>query len=187
MLSQHYTLKSNELKQQYIHEIITLETYLSSLEALKRAVGEEIATFELRQLAEATQERTTRRKEAEALRLQLETEKTKQLELRRQQQLGEEKKGQPLSLQEKLLKARTYFYEHETPRLIETYKKDAKRHRGKHDRRQIIVLVCSALVTAISGTTIFLGVTTVSISAKLIATLLSLAVTIASGSLAYFK
>ena len=198
MLSHRYTLKSNELKQQYIHDVITLPAYLAALKASKeeelssvvfdfhhRQMEEEVAAFESRQFDEAKQERNTLKKEADVLQLRLETERTKQQQAQRQQ--AEEKKVQPQSLAEKILQARTSFYEQETPTLIATYKQDAKRHRATHDRWQVTVIFCSALASATTGTTIFLGETSFAMWVKSVATLLSLIVAIASGSLAYFK
>lgn len=68
------------------------------------------------------------------------------------------------------------------------HKLDARKHRSSHDRMQMMVIVGSALATSLTGATIFtLDATTVSIVLKLSAAFFSLVVTIASGSMAYFK
>ncbi len=201
MLSHRYTLKSDELKQQYMNDIIELQTYLSALQTIKeeelssvvfdfkhREMEEIVSAFESQQLNEANQERSNRKKNADALRLQIEVEKTKQLEARQQQQV-EEKKVQPQSqtLEEKLFQARTEFYEREALTIIDGYKQDARRHRSTHDRMQVAIIFFSALATATTGATIFIGATTLSTELKFSAALFSLIVTISSGAIAYFK
>ncbi len=99
----------------------------------------------------------------------------------------EEKKVQSQTLEEKLLKARTDFYEKDALIILDGYKNDARRHRSRHDWMQIAVIVGSALATSTTGATIFTGTTNISITLKIIAALFSLMVTIASGSMAYFK
>jgi hypothetical protein len=175
------------------------QAYLSSLENIKkeeltsvvfdfkqRKMEEEIFAFESQQMNEANQEISNREKNAETLLLQIEAEKTKQLEETRKLK-EEEKKVQPQTFEEKLLKVRTDFYEQEAPVILDEYKKNARKHRSRHDRMQVAVIAGSALATSTTGATIFTGATNISITLKIIAALFSLMVTIASGSMAYFK
>src|SRR5258708_36465066 len=98
MLSNRYTFKSNELKYRYINGSINHQAYLSSLEDIKneelasvvfdfkqREMEEEVFAFESQQMEEANQEISIRKKNADLLRIQVETEKTKQMEATSQQ------------------------------------------------------------------------------------------------------
>ncbi len=206
MLSKRYMFRSDELKHQYVNGDIDYQTYLSSLEERKkeelqsvvfdfhqREVEEAIYEFEMQQLNEINQEKSRRKKDADILLVQMEAEKTKQLEITKQmeaaqQQQKEEKKVEPQTLEGKLLAARKDFYENETLVILDGYKRDARKHRSSHDRMQMMVIIGSALATSLTGATIFtLDATTVSIVLKLSAAFFSLVVTIASGSMAYFK
>jgi hypothetical protein len=199
MLSSRYTFKSNEIKYSYINGFIDYQVYLSLLEDIKkeelrsvvfdfkqREMEEEVCEFEVQQMNEANHERSIRKKNEDILRLQIEAERTKQLEAIRQQE-AEEAKMQPQTLEEKLLEARENFYENDARQIIEEYKGNARKYRKKHDRRQMAVIVCSSLATSTTGATIFTGATNLSTGLKIIATIFSLIVTIASGSIAYFK
>lgn len=198
MFTKLYRFKSDDLKNRYVSGVIDYPTYSLALEALKtkeldsivfdfkrREIEEEIAAFELQQVEAAHQE-IERRKQAEVLRIQAETEKIKQ-QLALKQRQDEEKKMQMHSLEEKILAARKKFYEDETPALIEEYKTKARQHRRKHDLLQFIIIAFSALATSTTAATIFTGDTTTSTVLKIIAAFFSLVVTIASGSIAYFK
>ena len=206
MVSKRYTFRSDELKYQYINGLIEYESYLSLRAEIKkeeirsvvfdfhqREVEEAIDALETQQLQEITQEKNRRRQDANLRRVQLETEKTKQLEIIRQleaarQQQQEENKVEPQTLEEKLLEARKAFYENETPKILAGYKHDARKHRRFHDNMQLMVIIGSAFATSFTAATILiLDATTISTVLKFCAAFCSLLVTIASGSMAYFK
>lgn len=199
MLTKRYMFKSNELKDMYVDGTITHQAYSSSLRDIKqeelasvvfdfkqREVEEEISAFETQQLEEAAQARDEHKKRTEELLLQTETEKTKQLQA--QQILKEtEKQMQSQTLEAQLLQARKDFYEKEALDIIGGYKSDAKKHRRRHDNMQVIVIAGSALATSTTAATIFTNTADISVVLKVIAAFFSLSVTIASGSMAYFK
>ncbi|MGH2611681.1 MAG: DUF4231 domain-containing protein, partial [Rhabdochlamydiaceae bacterium] len=199
MLTKRYIFKSNELKSMYANGTIDHQGYSSSLKDIKREelasvvfdfkqreMEEEISAFELQQLEEANHARDERKKHAEELLLQIEIEKTKQLQA--QKALEEkEKQMQPQSLEAQLLQARKDFYEKEALDIIDDYKGGAKKYRRRHDNMQIAVIAGSALATSTTAATIFTNATDISTTLKIIAAFFSLLVTIASGSIAYFK
>lgn len=199
MITHRYQLKSSKLKYSFIDGTIDRKQYLYSLEALKQeelaslvsryqthGVGEEIDAFEVNQIDEAEQRRSTREKEAEAFRLLIEVERTKQLEeLRKMKEFAQ--KQPPKTLEQEIREAREDFYREESSRTLEFYQEDYRRYRAKHDRLQVTIILCSALSTGFAGTAIFSEATNFSVGLKILAAMLSLIVTIASGSIAYFK
>ncbi len=199
MLTYRYQRKSGKLKYRFIDGAIDRKQYLSSLEVLKQeelvalvssyqthGAEEEIDAFEVNQIGEAEQRRRTREKEAEAFRLLIEVEHTRQLEeLRKMEELAQ--KQQPKTLEQEIREARENFYREESSKTLELYQEDYRRYRAKHDRLQVTIILCSALSTGFAGTAIFSDATKFSFGLKFLAALLSLTVTIASGSIAYFK
>ncbi|GLV61184.1 hypothetical protein KDH_80000 [Dictyobacter sp. S3.2.2.5] len=189
MLTTRYIFKSNELKDRYSNGSIDHQAYLSSLATIKREVEEEIAVFEKQQLQEANQARAQRQQQADELRLQLEAEKPKQVQTTTIVKAKEKpmQPVQPPSLEEQLSQAREDFYQKEAPTIIDGYKRDAKKHRARHDKMQLAVIAGSALATSTTAATIFTNTTNISLTLKVVAACFSLLVSIASGSMAYFK
>jgi hypothetical protein len=199
MLTHRYQRKSSKLKYSFIDGAIDRKQYLSSLEVLKReeltslasssqayGVEEEIDAFEVNQISEAEQRRRTQDKEAEAFRLLIEVEHTKQLEeLRKMRELAQNQP--PKTLEQEIREAREAFYREESSRTLKLYQEDYRRYRAKHDRLQVTIIFCSALSTGFAGTALFSEATNFSFPLKFLAAILSLTVTIASGRIAYFK
>lgn len=199
MLTSRYQRKSRNLKYSFIGGTLDREHYLSSLELLKQeelaslvsgfhipGVEEEIDAFEMSQIDEAERRRSTREKEAEAFHLLIEIERTKQLEERRiMKQLAQGRP--PQTLEQERREAKEHFYREESKITLATYQKDYRRYRARHDRWQMAIIISSAMAATVTGTTIFLGATDLSFGLKIAASLLSLIVTIASGSIAYLK
>ena len=203
----HYLSSLDAIQQEELTSVV--------FDFKQRDMEEEIAMFESQQVDAANQAIHHRQQAAEAHELHLTQEKTKQLEITKlteeakakqlavtkqladvaqtkplagTKQLTEEEKPRALlPFEQKFLKARTDFYEKEVKYIVAGYKKEAKKHRARHDRLQLTVIAGSALATSTTGATIFTGATNISITLKIVAAFLSLLVTIASGSMAYFK
>ncbi|HEY1349264.1 MAG TPA: DUF4231 domain-containing protein [Ktedonobacteraceae bacterium] len=199
MLSSCYQHESSKLKYRFIDGAIDRKQYFSLLETLKQeelaplvssyqahGVEEEIEAFEVNQLDEAEQRRRTQEKEVEAFRLLIEVEHTKQLEEQRKMKELVSKQL-PKTLEQEIREAREDFYREESGRTLKLYQEDYRKYRAKHDKLQITVIFCSALSTGFAGTAIFSEATSFSFALKFLAAMLSLTVTIASGSIAYFK
>jgi hypothetical protein len=197
MLSNRYVFRSNELQYKYANGFISHQTYLSFLEDIKleelasiifdgkkRKMAEEIYSFESQQIKEAEQKLQHHEKPKETLRSRFDTSQQRELLKKSKEQ---EQKMQPQTLEQKRISARRDFYEMDSLQLLNEYIADAKKYRSKHDRMQITVIVCSALATSTTGSTIFIGASNLSITLKILATAFSLMVSIASGSMAYRK
>jgi hypothetical protein len=155
-------------------------------QATQRAQLWEQAQQRWRNLEQERAEREQREKKEKVLQVE-EKQKEKQQEMKRLQPTEEKRPVSPQTLEEKLFEERRKFYEEEAPAIIERYKDNARKQRSTHDFLQMSIIVCSALATTTTGTTIFTGATTLSIALKVIAALFSLVVAIASGAMAYFK
>ncbi len=154
--------------------------------ATQRAQLWEQAQQRWRNLEQERLEREQREKKEHVLQAEKQ-KKEKQQEMKQLQSTEEKKSSSPQTLEEKLFEERRKFYEEEARAIIERYKDNARKQRSTHDFLQMSIIVCSALATTTTGTTIFTGATTLSIVLKIIAAIFSLVVAIASGAMAYFK
>jgi len=167
---------------------------MSSLEAIKAEETadlysyqipgrtQEIYDFELQQLQYANN--TIREREEEKREKEI---KQKRLEEERERIRREEERRKLLTPEEKLYEEREQYYKDEVPKIIEEYKKEAKRYKNIHDRLQWTIIICSAFVTSLTGITVFTSIPILSYTFKSIAAICSLAVTIASSIMGYFK
>ncbi len=148
----------------------------------KRQRLQEIYDFELQQFSWAEQTRKNN-EEANAARIR-EQQKAEERERRVRE---EAERVRNLSPEQRLYEAREHYYRYEVPQVISNYRKESKHYRSAHNRYQWIIIIGSAVVTSLTGATVFTSLVTISFVFKVIAALCSLLVTIAAGFMGYFK